>query len=444
MADTEHGRAVIRKVAWRLIPILGLCYFAAFLDRVNIGFAALTMSNDLGLTPAAFGFGAGIFFLGYILCEVPSNIVMGRVGARLWIARIMITWGVLSAMTAFVVGERSFYVVRILLGIAEAGFFPGMVVYLTLWFPRADRARMFGLFNMAVPLSSVIGAPISVLILTYLDRVGGFAGWQWLFVIEALPAIIMGMVVLTVLPDRPDRAGWLAPADRTWLAATLTREQADREADERFTVLGALTDRRVLLMCLVAVGLVVGTTGVAVWMPQIVKAFGLTTMQTGFVAAIPSLAMAIAMVASGRHADRTGERIWHVAAPFLASAAGFLLAAAAASPVMGLIGLTVGAAGVGAATPNIWVFPTTLLTGGAAAAGVALINSVGSTGGFFGPAVIGWIRQVSGSFSGSLVFLAATCVMAALVALLLGGMMRHLLTAGAQARSAHALPGTAR
>ena len=440
----EHGRAVTRQVAWRLIPILGLCYFAAFLDRVNIGFAALTMSSDLGLTPTAFGFGAGIFFLGYILFEVPSNIVMARVGARLWIARIMITWGILSAMTAFVVGERSFYIVRILLGTAEAGFFPGMVVYLTLWFPRADRARMFGLFNMAVPLSSVIGSPISVLILTYLDRVGGFAGWQWLFVIEALPAVIMGLVVLTVLPDRPDRARWLPPADRNWLAATLIQERADRESHERFSVLGALTDRRVLLMCLVAVGLVIGTTGVAVWMPQIVKAFGLTTMQTGFVAAIPSLAMAIAMVTSGRHADRTGERVWHVAAPFLASAAGFLLAAATASPVVGLIGLTVGAAGVGAATPNIWVFPTTLLTGGAAAAGVALINSVGSTGGFFGPAVIGWIRQVSGSFSGSLVFLAAMCVMAALIALLLGSMMRHLLTTGAQARSARTLPGTAR
>ena len=444
MTDTEHGRAVIRTVAWRLIPILGLCYFAAFLDRVNIGFAALTMSGDIGLTPAAFGFGAGIFFLGYILCEVPSNIIMGRVGARLWIARIMITWGILSAMTAFVVGERSFYAVRILLGIAEAGFFPGMVVYLTLWFPRADRARMFALFNMAVPLSSVIGSPISALILTYLDRAGGLAGWQWLFILEALPAIVMGVVVLTMLPDRPDRARWLAPADRSWLAATLTREQAEREAEERFTVLGALTDRRVLLMCLVAVGLVIGTTGVAVWMPQIVQAFGLTTMQTGFVAAIPSLAMAVAMVVSGRHADRTGERVWHVAAPFLASAAGFLLAAATASPVLGLIGLTIGAAGVGAATPNIWIFPTTLLTGGAAAAGVALINSVGSTGGFFGPAVIGWIRQVSRSFAGSLVFLAAMCVMAALVALLLGSMMGHLLTAGAKVRPSGVLPESAR
>ncbi len=261
-----------------------------------------------------------------------------------------------------------------------------MVVYLSLWFPRADRTRMFALFNMAVPLSSVIGSPISVLILTCLDRAGGVAGWQWLFILEALPAIIMGVMVL---PDRPGRAEWLAPAERTWLAATLTREQAEREADERFTVLGALTDRRVLLMCLVAVGLVIGTTDVAVWMPQIVTAFGLTTMQTGFVAAIPSLAMAVAMVMSGRHADRTGERVWHVAAPFLASAAGFLLAASTASPVVGLIGLTVGAAGVGDATPNIWVFPATLLTGGAAAAGVALINSVGSTGGFFGPAVIG-------------------------------------------------------
>ena len=444
MAGTEHGRAVIRTVAWRLIPILGLCYFAAFLDRVNIGFAALTMSGDIGLTPAAFGFGAGIFFLGYILCEVPSNVIMGRVGARLWIARIMITWGILSAMTAFVVGERSFYIVRILLGIAEAGFFPGMVIYLTLWFPRADRARMFALFNMAVPLSSVVGSPISALILTYLARAGGLAGWQWLFINEAPPAIIMGVVVLPMLPDRPDRAKWLAPADRTWLTATLAQEQAEREAGERFTVLGALTDRRVLLMCVVAVGLVIGTTGVAVWMPQIVKAFGLTTMQTGLVAAIPSLAMAVAMVVSGRHADRTGERVWHVAAPFLASAAGFLLAAATTSPVVGLIGLTVGAAGVGAATPNIWVLPTTLLTGGAAAAGVALINSVGSTGGFFGPAVIGWIRQVSGSFSGSLVFLAAMCVMAALVALLLGSMMEHLLTTSAPARPSGVLPESAR
>jgi len=427
MVEADRGHAVIRQVAWRLIPILGLCYFAAFLDRVNIGFAALTMSGDLGLTPGEFGFGAGIFFLGYILCEVPSNIVMGRVGARLWIARIMITWGILSALTAFVVGERSFYAVRILLGIAEAGFFPGMVVYLTLWFPRADRARMFALFNMAVPLSSVVGSPLSVLILRYLDRVGGLAGWQWLFVIEALPAIIMGVVVLILLPDRPDRAAWLAPGDRAWLAATLDQEQADREADERFTVLGALTDRRVLLMCLIAVGLVIGTTGVAVWMPQIVKTFGLTTLQTGFVAAVPSLAMAIAMVASGRHADRTGERVWHVAAPFLASAAGFLLAAATSSPMVGLIGLTIGSAGVGAATPNIWVFPTTLLTRGAAAAGVALINSVGSTGGFFGPAVIGWMRELTGSFSGALVFLAVVCVVAAVVALRLGSLMQHLL-----------------
>ncbi len=444
VAETERGPTVIRQVAWRLIPILGLCYFAAFLDRVNIGFAALTMSGDLGLTPGAFGLGAGIFFLGYILCEVPSNIIMSRVGARLWIARIMISWGVLSALTAFVVGARSFYAVRVLLGIAEAGFFPGMVVYLTLWFPRAERARMFALFNMAVPLSSVVGSPLSVLILRYLDRVDGLAGWQWLFLVEALPAIAMGVVVLTVLPDRPDRAAWLAPGDRAWLAATLAREQADREAGERFTVLGALTDRRVLLMCLVAVGLVIGTTGVAIWMPQIVKAFGLTTVQTGFVAAVPSLAMAVAMVASGRHADRTGERVWHVAAPFLASAAGFLLAAATSSPVVGLIGLTIGSAGVGAATPNIWVFPTTLLTRSAAAAGVALINSVGSTGGFFGPAIIGWTRGLTGSFSGALVFLAVVCVVAALVALRLGGMMRHLLDANAPSRPGHTDLETAR
>lgn len=319
-----------------------------------------------------------------------------------------------------------------------------MVVYLTLWFPRADRARMFALFNMAVPLSSVVGSPLSVLILRYLDRVGGLAGWQWLFVIEALPAIIMGIVVLILLPDRPDSAAWLAPGDRAWLAATLEQEQADREADGRFTVMGALMDRRVLLMCLIAVGLVIGTTGVAVWMPQMVKTFGLTTLQTGFVAAVPSLAMAIAMVASGWHADRTGERVWHVAAPFLTSATGFLLAAATSSPVVGLIGLTIGSAGIGAATPNIWVFPTTLLTRGAAAAGVALINSVGSTGGFFGPAVIGWMRELTGSFSGALIFLAVVCVVAALVALRLGRVMHHLLNTGAPDHPGHAYPETTR
>jgi len=423
----EHRSDVIARVAKHLLPILMVCYFAAFLDRVNIGFAALTMNADLKLSPQAFGFGAGIFFLGYILCEVPSNLALARFGARRWIARIMLTWGILSAATAFVWDQNSFYIVRVLLGAAEAGFFPGMIFFLTLWFPRDHRARMIATFNVAVPFSSIIGAPVSSLLLVHLNQVAGLHGWQWLFLIEGMPAVIMGIIVLRMLPDGPEQAAWLDPASKQWLADTLRREREEREADERFSIWRAMTDYRVLLMCLMAVGLVIGTTGTAIWMPQIVSAFGLGVVQTGFVVAIPALAMAIAMIVSGRHADRTGERVWHVASPFLLSAAGFAMAAFTTSPVVSLIGLVIGAAGIGGATPNIWIFPTALLTRTAAAAGLALINSVGSAGGFFGPAIIGWVRQSTGSFSGALLFLAGVAALTAAIALLLGRIMGRML-----------------
>jgi ACS family tartrate transporter-like MFS transporter len=423
--DTRHD--VIRRVARRLLPILMICYFAAFLDRVNIGFAALTMNGDLGLSASAFGFGAGIFFLGYVLCELPSNLVLARVGARRWIARILVTWGLLSAATAFVWDGPSFYVVRVLLGAAEAGFFPGMIFYLALWFPREHRARMFGTFNIAVPLSSVIGAPISGLILEHLNGAAGLRGWQWMFIVEGLPALIMGFVVLFSLPNSPEDASFLSTDERRWLTARLARERTERESVERFTVGRALMDPRVLLMCLIAVGLVVGTTGIGIWMPQIIKTFGLTTVQTGFVAAIPAAFMAAAMILVGRHADRTGERVWHAAGPFFVSAAGFVLAALASSPVLSLIGLIIGAAGIGGASPNIWIFPTALLTGSAAAAGIALINSVGSTGGFFGPSIIGWMRDATGGFSGALLFLAAAMAATAIALLVLGRMMRDTI-----------------
>lgn len=418
---------IIRKVGWRLLPVLLLCYFAAFLDRVNIGFAALTMNQDLGFSASAFGFGAGIFFLGYILCELPSNLLLVRFGARIWIARILITWGVLSALTAFVWNSASFYSVRLLLGAAEAGFFPGIIFYMTLWFPKEYRARMFATFNVAVPLSSVVGAPLSGLIITYLNGLHGLAGWQWMFILEGLPAMIMGVIVLLTLPETPQTATFLTGGERDWLASRLEAERADQETQESFSVARALADPRVLLMCLVAVGLVMGTTGIAIWMPQIVKSFGLTTIQTGFVAAIPSAFMAVAMVVVGHHADRTGERVWHAAGPFLVSAAGFLVAALTSSPLIGLLGLTIGAAGIGGASPNIWIFPTSLLTGAAAAAGIALINSVGSTGGFFGPAVIGWVRDATGGFSGALLVLAAAMAVTAGAILILGYSMRDVM-----------------
>ncbi len=424
---------IIAKTARRILPILMICYFAAFLDRVNIGFAALTMNKDLGFSASAFGFGAGIFFLGYVLCELPSNLMLVRFGARRWIARILITWGVLSAATAFVWNPASFYTVRVLLGAAEAGFFPGMIFFMTLWFPRQYRARMFGTFNIAVPLSSVIGAPVSGLVIEYLNGAHGLAGWQWMFILEALPAIIMGIVVFFALPDTPRNASFLSADERRWLSTRLDAEREAQEATERFTVLRALTDPRVLLMCLIAVGLVMGTTGIAIWMPQFIKAFGLSNVQTGFVTAIPAAFMGLAMIVVGRHADKTGERTWHAAGPFLVSAAGFTLAALASSPLLSLVGLTIGAAGIGGASPNIWIFPTTLLTGAAAAAGVALINSVGSTGGFFGPSIIGWVRDLTGGFSEALLVLAAAMAVTAGAILILGYSMRDMMRSPAAA-----------
>lgn len=422
-------KAVIRKAAWRILPIIMICYFAAFLDRVNIGFASLTMNQDLGFTAAQFGFGAGIFFLGYIVFELPSNIILAKVGARLWIARILITWGILSAATAFVWNPTSFYVVRVLLGAAEAGFFPGIIFFMTLWFPAEYRARMFATFNIAVPFSSVIGAPLSGFILEYMNGVAGFSGWQWMFVIEAIPAIVMGFVVFFWLPDSPDKATFLSTDEKRILSSRIAKERNAREATEKFTIGKALRDPRVLLMCLIAVGLVMGTTGIAIWMPQFVKSFGLSNLQTSFVVAIPSIFMAAAMILVGRNADRTGERVWHAAGPFIVSAFGFALAAFATSPVVNLIGLTIGAAGIGGASPNIWIFPSTLLTGSAAAAGIALINSVGSTGGFFGPTIIGWVRDTTGGFQGSLLFLAFAMLVTAGAILILGKSMREMLHA---------------
>jgi ACS family tartrate transporter-like MFS transporter len=431
----DFERAIVRKAAWRILPIIMVCYFAAFLDRVNIGFAALTMNKDLGFTASQFGFGAGIFFLGYVLFELPSNIVLSKVGARRWIARILITWAILSAATAFVWNPASFYVVRILLGAAEAGFFPGIIFFMTLWFPAQYRGRMFATFNIAVPFSTIIGAPLSGYIIEAMNGIGGFSGWQWMFMLEALPALIMGFVVFFYLPETPGKAAFLTSDEKTVLMKRLETEKNAREAKEKFTIGSALRDPRVLLMCFIAVGLVMGTTGIAIWMPQFVKEFGLTNMQTGFVTAIPAIFMALSMILVAHSADRTGERVWHAAGPFIVSALGFILAAFAPSPLISLLGLTIGAAGIGGASPNIWIFPSTLLTGSAAAAGIALINSVGSTGGFFGPSIIGWVRDATGGFQGSLLFLAFAMLLTAIAILILGRSMREMMQA-ADARKA--------
>ena len=427
MLLTAEHEAILGKVRLRLVPILMLCYFAAFLDRVNIGFAALEMNADLKLTATAFGTGAGLFFLGYVICEIPSNLLLARVGARTWLARIMITWGIISACTAFVQGSTSFYLVRIALGAAEAGFFPGLLFYCTLWFPQAYRGRVYGWTQIAPPLSSVIGAPLSVFLLQSMEGVSGLRGWQWMFLVEACPALIMGAVLLFALPSRPEDARFLSPHEKSVLIDLLAQERARRERVERFSVWSAMTDSRVLTMCLIALGLVIGTTGAAIWLPQIIKSFGLTTTQVGWLAAIPPFVAVIATLFCGWNADRTGARIAHIVIPFLIAAAGFTLTAFTQTPVYGLIGLTLGTAGIAAASPSIWSLPAALLTGTASAAGFALINSAGSTGGFAGPYVIGWVRDETGSFIGSLLFLAAVMAVAAGVAALLGRHMASLL-----------------
>jgi MFS transporter, ACS family, tartrate transporter len=406
------ARATSRKIAWRLIPFLMVCYFAAYLDRVNLGFAALTFKADLHFGDAVFGFGAGIFFAGYFLFEVPSNILLERIGARIWIARIMITWGLVSAAMALVQNEAvsdlvrllpgvskerapefAFYIVRFLLGVAEAGFFPGIILYLTYWYTSAERAKMVGIFMVAIALSGVIGAPLSSYILTSLEGAAGLKGWQWLFILEALPAVILGAVTFFYLPDKPTDAAWLTTAEREAVSARIADEVANREAVRKLSLGQALIHPRILGLALVYFGIVTGLYGLGFWLPQIVKAFGLSTSLTGWVVAIPYVFSAIVMVPWAWNSDRTGERVWHVAIAAILGGAGLIAGAYLGDPLLAMIALTAGSIGTFAALPTFWSLPTALLTGTAAAGGIALINSIGNIGGFVGPYLVGWIRD---------------------------------------------------
>jgi ACS family tartrate transporter-like MFS transporter len=400
----DPGSRALRKVAWRLIPFMGLMYFIAFLDRVNIGFAALTMNADLGLTQRMYGFASGIFFIGYVLCEVPSNIILERIGARLWIARIMLTWGLLSAGTAFVTSPLQLYVLRFLLGVAEAGFFPGMILYLTYWFPAASRGRILGMFMVALPLSNVIGSPVSTAILS-LDAYG-LRGWQWMFLLEGAPAVLCGFAVLVFLRDGPKKAAWLTSEEKEWLHGELSRERSTLTARSG---IAALREPRVWFLGLVYFGMVTSLYGLGFWLPQIVKGFGnLSNIEVGFVSAIPYAAGALSMYLWGRHSDRTGERTWHVALPAFVGAVGLLSSAYwGGTPLLALLSLCLTAMGCYAALPVYWTLPTSMLAGGAAAAGIALANSIGNTGGFLGPTLVGYVTEATGSYAAALALLAA-------------------------------------
>ncbi len=400
-------KTTIRQLYWKILPFLVLCYIVAFLDRVNVGFAALHMNEELAFTAKIYGFGAGIFSIGYFLFEVPSNLILHRVGARVWIARIMVTWGIISAGFAFVQGETSFYVMRFLLGVAEAGFFPGIVLYLTLWFPARVLASATAVFILGLPISVLIGAPLSTGIIAYLHEAGGLAGWKWMFLIEGGLAVVVGVIAFFKLESQPAKAAWLQPAQRQWLVDTLEQERRQKESKKTYSVMQTLMSGRVLLLSLAILCNITALFGITLWMPQIIKGFGgLSDAQAGLLTAVPYLCAAFAMVLNARHSDKMGEKRFHILIPAAVGSLGLLLAGFSGSPVLGLVGLCIGASGILASNILFWALPTLFLTGAAAAAGIGLVNSVGNLGGFVGPYLTGWAKDAFGNYSAGMVVLA--------------------------------------
>jgi MFS transporter, ACS family, tartrate transporter len=406
--------AVIARVVRRLIPFAFICYVVAYIDRVNIGFAAAHLEKDLGLSDTTYGIGAGLFFLGYCLFEIPSNLILERVGARVWIARIMIVWGVVSMATMFASGMWSFFAARVILGVAEAGFFPGMVLFLTYWVPAAERARTNALFMMAAPIAIVVGAPVSEALLK-LDGRLGLAGWQWLFLMEGLPAVALGFITLRVLTDRPEQATWLPAADREWLVRTMARERTGRDAHGHGALRQTLATGRVWRLAAVFFLNTIVSYGVFLWLPKIMRdATGSSGFRLSVVTAIPFVAALAAMVLIGRHSDRTGERKRHVAACAITAATGLVLAVVFRDNVPLLVlSFTLSQIGQRAVQNVFWAIPPIFLGGTAAAAGIALINAVGNLGGAVGPAVMGWLRDATGAYSGGLLVLTGVLVIEA-------------------------------
>ena len=399
----EIETRVVKKVARRIIPFLGVAYFVNYLDRTNIGLAKLTMSDELGLTETMFGLASGLFFIGYLLFEVPSNLALHKFGARRWIARIMVSWGIVAAAMAFVPTAGWLYGLRIVLGIAEAGFFPGVLLYMTMWFPRAYRVRLMGLFMLALPVSSALGAPLSSAIIQYWDGLFGLSGWRVMFLFEGLPAIVLGVITWFYLTDRPSQATWLDDDEKSWLTAELESEGSSKSAHITGSVKRALTDARVWMLGLVYFGITYGLYSLSFFLPSIVAGFKKTfdtdfsLVTTGLIVAVPFAVGALAMVLWSRHSDRTGERTWHVAIPTLIGAVSIPVALYMDSPFTTMIAVTVNAVGVFCALPVFWYLPSAFLTGAGAAAGIAIINSVGNLSGFGAPYVTGWLLDATGN-----------------------------------------------
>ncbi|MDA0696924.1 MAG: MFS transporter [Proteobacteria bacterium] len=416
--DMDIEKRTIRKITWRIVPFIMILYLIAYIDRVNIGFAAITMKEDLGFTSSILGFGAGIFFLGYFLFEVPSNIILHKVGARIWIARVMVTWGIIAGGMAFIESSTSFYVMRFLLGIAEAGFFPGIILYLSFWFPARNRAGVIALFMAAAPIATAIGSPISAALLE-MHGIMGLAGWQWMFLIEALPAVILGVVVFFYMTDRPEKATWLKQDERDWLVKTMQAENAGKDSHQHHSIIRGLANPRVLALALVYFGTSAGLYTLGIWAPQIIKELGVSSMTVGLLNAIPPIVSVVAMILWSRHSDKTNERTWHVALACITAAIGLVIAAGTGS-VMGLIAaLTIVNVGISCSKPPLWSMPTMFLSGAAAATGIATINSIGNLGGFAGPAMIGWVKDQTGSFTGGLYFVAGLLILSTVITLVL-------------------------
>jgi len=438
--SAEFEKSTYGKVAWHLIPFLFLCYIVAFLDRVNVGFAKLQMAPDLKFSDAVYGFGAGIFFIGYFIFEVPSNVLLERIGARVWIARIMITWGLISSAFVFIPhmswgsfapmmhttdAEFSFYFLRFLLGVAEAGFFPGIILYLTYWFPGPRRAKMVALFMTAIAISNVVGSPISGAIMQWMDGVNGWRGWQWLFVLEGLPSVLVGVLVFVLLPNGPKQAKWLTPQERDLVIKGIEDEETSKfDLGKKHHFLDAFKDYRVWALAVVYFCGVVCFYAVNFWMPTIIQELGIPKsdfLMVGLISMIPWGLAAVAMVVWGAHSDRTGERRWHAAGGLLVGIVGLIgLALVGHSPVPSIIALSLVTVGILAWVATFWSLPTAFLSGTAAAAGIAWINSVGNLGGHFGPDLIGRIRMATGGASEAAFYsLAAVAFLGAIIILVL-------------------------
>ena len=414
---TDIEKATMRRVTWRLLPFLLLLYIISWLDRVNVGFAKLQMNSDLGFSETIYGIGAGIFFIGYGLCEVPSNLLLVRFGARVWIARIMITWGLISAGMMFVEGIWSFYIMRFLLGVAEAGFLPGIIYYLSQWFPRSHRAKAVSWFMIGIPLSVVFGGPLSGWLLGF-DGHLGLEGWQWMFLVEGIPAVFLGFVVLFFLTEKPAEAHWLTAEQRDWLGQRIEAEHVEAHARHGFGLREALLHPTVWLLALVMFCCQTGSYGLTFWVPTIVKGLsGYTELEVGLFSAIPYIAAAVGMVLVGRSSDRSGERFMHIVIPSVFGALGFMATGFLLSPALAMLALAVAAVGDYSTRGPFWALPGRFLTGSALAAGIALINSMGALGGFVGPSAVGYLRDVTHSFVAPLFLLAGILLAGAVLTL---------------------------